>query len=139
MVVWQTLIVSVTTPPTNRIILTLLLGNQPFKNPAAMQHNVWQDTKSCGVIWLVINTDHKCFVRWVWRQIICKSKFKSSVRRLNRFLSELISMQCGGALKEQFLTSLQVCQLKLPRFHYCFLVRLDKSKFCLSTCPKKIL
>ena len=60
-------------------------------------------------------------------------------KKVEQLLSELISVQCGGAFKEQFLTSLQVCRLKLPLLHYCFLVRLDKSQFCSSTCPKKIL
>ena len=48
-------------------------------------------------------------------------------KKVEQLLSELISVQCGGAFKEQFLTSLQVCRLKLPLLHYCFLVRLDKS------------
>ena len=85
-------------------------------------------------LWL---TDHKRFnVRWVRREIIYRIQVQEfSIRRLNLFLSELIIVGCYD---KKFVTSLQVCRLKLPLFCCCFLVRLGKSKFCLSTyLPKR--
>ena len=68
--------------------------------------------------------------------IIYRIQVQEFSKKVEPFLSELIIVGC---YEKKFVTSLEVCRLKLPLLFCCFLVRSGKSKFCLSTCLKKIL
>ena len=68
--------------------------------------------------------------------IIYRIQVQELSKKVEPFLSELIIVGC---YEKKIVASLEVCRLKLPLLFCCFLVRLGKAKFCLSTCLKKIL